>query len=91
MQKQYRLRWKPSDSKALTRAINKFNRRVRSLEKAHPENIGYYPERVKYGWYRDAIKTRYDLKREIATLKVLGFEDKKIRKIYKFFMIIKLV
>lgn len=67
MQKQHRLRWKRSDSETLERAINKYNRRVRTIEKKNPETKGLYP-RMKYGWYRDAIKTRYDLNREIKAL-----------------------
>lgn len=68
MQKQYRLRWKASDSKELERAIRKFNTRIRKLEKANPEMKGYYPEKANYSWYRDVISTRKDLKREIKTL-----------------------
>lgn len=68
MQKQYRLRWKHSDSKELERAINRFNRKIARLEKANPELKGMYPERASYKWYREVISTRYDLKREIRAL-----------------------
>ena len=68
MQKQYRLRWKPEDSKNLQRAINRFNRRITKLEKTKPELKGYLPEKASYKWYLDVINTRYDLKREIRTL-----------------------
>lgn len=68
MRKQYRLRWKPEDSKNLERAINRFNRKLTSLEKKNPELKGVLPERASYNWYRDVINTRYDLTREIRTL-----------------------
>ena len=65
MQKYSKIRWNQGDYKRLRTSINKFNRKVTKLRN---KGLTYVPEKVSYSEYKNMIKSRRDLEREIRTL-----------------------
>ena len=65
------IRWRKEDSIELQRAINKFNRNIKKLEKL--DNIvDYLPSKVKYADLRQDINSRQDFNRIINSLRAFS-------------------
>ena len=62
------IRWRRNDSVELERAVNRFNRIVREMEKQGYE----VPDRVKYNELRDHIDSRNELEAVIDSLKSIN-------------------
>ena len=65
MQRFSKIRWTETDYSRLRSSINKFNRKVVRLKS---QGLTYIPDEVKYKDYKNMIKSRRDLEREIKTL-----------------------
>lgn len=67
-----KIRWTKSDYSRLRSSINKFNRKVVRLKS---QGLTYIPDEVKYKDYKNMIKSRRDLEREIKTLERFSREN----------------
>lgn len=69
MAKYHRIKWRESDEKELTKAINNFNAKIRRLSKTDPKLANVLPEKVSKRDLKNLIDTRRDLNREINSLR----------------------
>lgn len=84
MPKQYKIRWKPSDTKELARVVKNFNAKIRRLQKnpqlletdytrkngiSQKSLISALPEKVTVKELKKLINSRQDLKRELNSLR----------------------
>lgn len=67
--KQYKIRWRDSDTAELQRVINNFNAKLYRLQKKNPEMADYLPNRVQKKDVINSIHTRADFNRTVASLK----------------------
>ena len=66
--KQYKIRWRDSDTAELQRTINNFNAKLYRLKKNHPHLAEYLPDRVNKTTIIKSIATREDFNRTIKSL-----------------------
>lgn len=69
MSKQYRIKWRESDQRELTKVVKNFNAKITRLQKKDPMNKAALPAKVSVKELKELIQTRQDLKREINALK----------------------
>lgn len=64
------IKWRPEDTKKLSRAVQKFNTSITKLSQKNPEiaEAGLYPDKISVKQLRERILTRSDFNREIASI-----------------------
>lgn len=63
MSKQYKIRWRESDTQQLKRTVKNFNAKINRILKKNPEAISYLPQKITIKEAREMIETRADLNR----------------------------
>lgn len=64
------IKWRPEDTKKLSRAVQKYNTSITKLSKKNPEiaEAGLYPDKISVKMLKERILTRSDFNREISAI-----------------------